>query len=64
MRPQFRPRRSFLIISRRLSMYSWMIRRASFERDSLGGSSTLPGHGSLSGFMPRRSAQSQKGPLS
>jgi hypothetical protein len=63
-RPQFRRRRSFLIISRRLSMYSWMIRRASSERDSLGGRSTLPGRGSSGGFMPRRSAESQKEPLS
>src|SRR5258707_2314326 len=52
------------MISRRLSMYSWMIRRASSERRSLGGRSTLPGRGSSGGFMPRRSAESQKEPLS
>jgi hypothetical protein len=62
--PQFRPRRSFLIISRRPSMYSWMIRRASSERAGLGGRSTLPRRGSSGGFMPRRSAQNEKGPLS
>ena len=38
-RPHCRRRRSFLIISRRWSAHSSMIRRASSERDSFGGSS-------------------------
>src|SRR5205807_419855 len=55
-RPQSRRRRSLLMISRRSFTYSSMIRRASSERDSLGGSS-LPWRGSLGGFILAESAR-------
>ena len=47
------------MISRSFSAYSSMIRRASSERDSLGGGSSLPNRGLSDGFMARRSAHDQ-----
>ena len=47
------------MISRSWSAYSSMIRRASSERDSLGGGSSLPNRGLSDGFMARRSAHDQ-----
>jgi hypothetical protein len=52
------------MISSRSFAYSSMIRRACSERDSSGAGSSLPGRGSSVGFIPARSAQTQKGPLS
>jgi hypothetical protein len=43
------------MIARRWSAYSSMMRRASSERDSLGGGSTSSKRGLLDGFMPQRS---------
>ncbi len=44
-------------------MYSWMIRRASSECDSLGGGSSLPKRGSSDRFMSQRWVQNQKGTI-
>ena len=47
--------RSFLMISRRSSAYSSIIRKASFERGGVESGSSLSGRGSSGGFMSQPS---------
>jgi len=51
------------MISRRESAYSSMTRRASSERDSLGGGRSLLGRGSLVGVMDVMVGRDQKGTI-
>jgi hypothetical protein len=56
--------RSFLMISRRSAAYSSMTRRAPSKFNDLGDDSSLPGGGSLGGFIRVMVGRDQKGPLS